>query len=344
MPSQKTIAKAVLQQISWNENGDVVNPGAEFEVQFNPETLTIALSNQVAGGDQAGGSAIQFNSKGTTKLSFDLFFDVTDPKIAQRFKKNNQPESRNDVRRITKLVADFMQTERSGSGDDARFIPSGVRFKWGTFRFDGVVDSINEKIDFFSEEGVPLRATLGVGITKQDVDINFGSPDVDAQGDPAAGTSEKSMPKSRGNMPGELAKTGNPESWQGDALANGIENPRDLPLGQPLELGTELAGQLNAGLKVKAGVGFGASASLGGGIGGSLGGSFGAGISASLDIGGGLDLGGGIGGGISGGIDVDTSSGFGIDASSALALNGGVDLDLDTNANVNVGGNFSFES
>ena len=344
MPSQKNIAKAVLQQISWNENGDVVipdDPAQEFEVQFNPETLSIALSNQVAGGDQAGGSAIQFNSKGTTKLTFDLFFDVTDPKLAQRFKKDKQPESRNDVRRITKLIADFMQTERTGNGDDARFIPPGVRFKWGTFRFDGVVDSISEKIDFFSEEGVPLRATLSIGITKQDVDINFGAPDVDAQGNSAAGTSEKPMPKKNSNMPGELAKTGNPELWQGDALANGIENPRDLPLGQPLELGTDLAAQLNAGLQVKAGVGFGASASLGaslgGGVGGSLGGSFGAGISASLDIS--ADIGGSIGGGV----DIGADSGFGIDASSALALNGNVGLDLDVDANANIGGSFSLE-
>lgn len=341
MPDQQNITKAVLQKISWDKDGNVINPehpGPEFEVQFNPETLTVAFSNQVAGGDQAGGSAIQFNSKGTTKLTFDLFFDVTDPKLAQRFNKDNKPEFRNDVRRITKLVADFMQTEKKGSGKKAKFIPPGIRFKWGTFTFDGVVDSINEKIDFFSEEGVPLRATLGVGITKQDVDIDFIGGDVDAQGEPFAGTSAKPASKQGGNMADELTKNGNSGPWQGDAMANGIENPRNLPLGQPLELGTDLAAQLNASLQVKAGVGFGASASLGG----SIGGSFGGGISASLDSGGGLDIGGGLGGGIGGGIDIGADSGFGIDASSALALNGGADLDLDIDGNINVGGNFNF--
>lgn len=334
MPAQRSIAKAILQQIGWNEDGDVTELGPEFEVQFNPETLNIAFSNQVAGGDQAGGSAIQFNSKGTTKLTFDLVFDVTDPRIEQRFNKDNKPESRKDVRKITKLVADFMQTEQEGSGDDARFVPPGVRFKWGTFRFDGVVDKITEKIDFFSEEGVPLRSTLSMGITKQDVDVNFVSPGTDAQGNPAPGTSQMPTAKENSSMPDALAQTGNPEQWQGDALANGIENPRDLPLGQPLDLGSDLAAGINAGLQASAGAGFSASAGLGGGISGRLGGSFGVGISAdaSLEggIGGGISggIGAGVGGGISAsvgggtGIEISGGTGFEIDASAELALNG----------------------
>jgi len=340
MPEQRKIAKAVLQQITWNEDGDVVAEGAEFEVQFNPETLTLAFSNQVAGGDQAGGSAIQFNSKGTTKLTFDLIFDVTDPKIEQRFNGDNKPESRSDVRKISKLVTDFMQTERSGTGRDARFTPPGVRVSWGTFRFDGVVDSINEKLDFFSEDGVPLRSTIGVSITKQDVDVNFNAPAPDAQGAPNAGTAEAATPEDNKSMADMLG--GNPEQWQGDALANGIENPRDLPLGSPLSLGSDAAASLNASLQGKAGMG------IGGGFGleGSIGGSFGVGISGGLDLGldAGLDAGLGIGGGLDAGLGVDIGGGlgFGINASTDLAINGGagVGFSADFDAGVSVGGSF----
>ena len=35
-------------------------------MQFNPETLTVTYTNQSAGGDQRGGSALQFVGKGTT--------------------------------------------------------------------------------------------------------------------------------------------------------------------------------------------------------------------------------------------------------------------------------------
>jgi len=339
MPEQKKIAKAVLQQISWNSEGDVTSEGATFEVQFNPETLTLAFSNQVAGGDQAGGSAIQFNSKGTTKLSFDLVFDVTDPKIAQRFNGNNKPGSRTDVRKITQLVMNFMQTEPTGSGRNTRFVPPGVRFSWGTFRFDGVVDSLNEKLDFFSEDGVPLRSTIGVSITKQDVDVNFNES--------AAGTDQTVTPNDKDNMGVVLRH--NPEQWQGDALANGIENPRDLPMGSPLSLGSEAALSLNASLQGKAGMG------IGGGFGleGSIGGSFGVGISGGLDLGidagldAGLDLGGGLGVDLGGGLGVDLSSdlGFGIDASTDLAINGGTSIggSADFDAGVSVGGSASAE-
>jgi hypothetical protein len=336
MPTQPKITKAVLQKIAWNKKNKVIYFGPEFEVQFNPETLDIAFSNQVAGGDQAGGSAIQFNSKGTTKLSFDLVFDVTDPKIKQRFSKDNKPESRKDVRKITRLVADFMQTEKEGSGKKARFIPPGVRFKWGTFCFDGVVDKITEKIDFFSEEGIPLRATLSVSITKQDVDINFATPEVDTQGNPTPGTSEKPTPKSGSSMAEALATSDNPEQWQGDALANGIENPRDLPVGQPLDLGSDLAASVNAGLQASAGAGLSASTAQQG----SIGGSFGVGVSATASLDAGLGIGasagdgisagvsGGIGANIGGGIEISGDSDFNIDASAELALNGNLSSDV----------------
>ncbi|MCR6650142.1 MAG: hypothetical protein NVV73_00975 [Cellvibrionaceae bacterium] len=332
MPDPMKIKKAVLQQIAWNEEGQVTNEGPKFEVQFNPETLNVAFSNQVAGGDQAGGSAIQFNSKGTTKLTFDLVFDVTDPKIAERFNTDNKPSSIKDVRKITKLVADFMQTERSGSGKDAKFTPPGIRFSWGSFRFDGVVNSLTEKIEFFSAEGIPLRSTLSVSITKQDVDINFSAPDTDAQGNPNAGTAETTAPEEgKNSMADQTNKNGTPKPWQGDALANGIENPLDLPVGQPLSLGGELAASFNAGLQ--GGIGLGASAGFSAGIGGSLGGSFGGsiggGIGLGIGISGGAALSGGLGGGLNAGVGLGIGLGVGFD--------GGLDTTLSTAAAINAG-------
>ena len=38
----------------------------------------------------------------------------------------------------------------------------GCRFEWGSFIFQGVVDSMDETLDYFSEEGVPLRATVSL--------------------------------------------------------------------------------------------------------------------------------------------------------------------------------------
>lgn len=349
MPDQLKIKKAVLQQIAWNEEGQVTSEGPKFEVQFNPETLNVAFSNQVAGGDQAGGSAIQFNSKGTTKLTFDLLFDITDPKIAERFNGDNKPTSTSDVRKISKLVADFMQTERSGSGSDARFTPPGVRFSWGSFRFDGVVDSLTEKLDFFSAEGIPLRSTLSVSITKQDVDVNFNAPDTDAQNNPNAGTAETTVPEEGSNsIADQTNKGGTPKPWQGDALANGVENPLDLPVGSPLALGGELAASFNASLQGSAGLSGGFGASIGGGIGGSLGGSFGGSISGGLSagigagVGGGIALSGGIGVGLSGGLSggLDLGDGIGMDGGLDISLSGGAGIGGSLGGGFTSGGNF----
>lgn len=322
MPDQKSIAKATLQEISWNDDGEVVGE-EEFEVQFNPESLSIALSNQVDGGDQAGGSAIQFTSKGSTKLTFDLFFDVTDPQIEQRFNADNKPTNITDVRKITKLVADFMQTKKTDKGKDAAFIPPAVRFKWGTFRFDGVVDSLTENIDFFSEQGVPLRSTLSVSISKQDVDFQFNSLEVKVEAkdeeednDPA-GTKETTAPGKDEKITDHTGKKGSDNPWQGDALVNGIENPRDLPMGRPLKLGSKKADSINAGLAKKAGSGSGA------GQAGGLGGSFGDSIGSAG------------GGGRSKALELGAGSGFEIDASTELALNSGSTSDSAFEADFN---------
>ena len=50
-------------------------------VQFNPETLKVTFANQIVqgsgAGDQRGSPARQFVGAGTTKLSLQLWFDVT---------------------------------------------------------------------------------------------------------------------------------------------------------------------------------------------------------------------------------------------------------------------------
>lgn len=245
MPGPGKITRATLQPITWGEDGGPDTYGEEFEVQFNPETLKLTFSNQVAGGNQAGGSSIQFNSKGKTKLAFDLFFDVTDPKIASKFAKPSKPDSTADVRKISDMVLSYMQTEPNSEGEETRYVPSGVRFTWGSFRFDGVMDSVSETLDFFSADGVPLRSTVSVSLTKQDVDTQFGDANVDNQGEPQPGTKPTPAAQQNDSVSDVVGRQGNPEKWHGDALANKIENSRDIPTGTPLQLGMPAATAIN---------------------------------------------------------------------------------------------------
>ncbi len=226
MPEQNRLEKAIMQQIRWDTENQVIdrdengNTYPQRKVQFNPETLKVAFSNQLASGDDSGGAAIQFASKGTTKLSLDLLFDVTAPA------PDNPGVS--DVRKLTKEVVFFMQTKQQGSGKDSKHIPPGIRFQWGSFLFEGVMESINESLEFFSAEGRPLRATVSISLVKQDIDVTIADINKQQPGqqtNPAAAKPQQAarQGESLQQMAGRLGKGAN---WQDIARANNIETPR----------------------------------------------------------------------------------------------------------------------
>src|SRR5688572_16472621 len=173
MPQPETLLKAQFQRIKWDKNQRTELVGDPVPVQFNPETLKVSYSNQKAGGDQRGGSAIQFVGAGTTKLSFDLWFDVTAAPVDQGAGGGGQSQPVTDVRRLTKQINDFIVPEETGNKD--KFLPKAVRFLWGTFLFDGIMESMNENLEFFSEDGKPLRASVSVTLTQQEIQFEFGN-------------------------------------------------------------------------------------------------------------------------------------------------------------------------
>lgn len=223
MPQPPKVAKAVLQEISWGKNGSSKTGKRQLSVQFNPESLKVSFSNSISGGDQAGGAAIQYAGKGTTKLTFELWFDVTSPDL------DKTHNGITDVRRITAQVAQFMKAKKVGSGKKVKFIPPGVRLLWGSFLFEGVMESINETLEYFSEEGVPLRASIALSLTKQDVEVNIEGDDADTSKSP--GREKTDAIKNGESMQQNEAKKGDPKNWPNRALKNNIENPRHMKTG-----------------------------------------------------------------------------------------------------------------
>jgi hypothetical protein len=255
------LKKADLQEIRWNKNQEAEEVGKPIPVQFNPESLKLAYANQNASGDQRGGSAIQYVGSGTTKLTFDLWFDVTSA--------HHSPETTppGDVRELTKKVLHFITPQKSGKKD--KFVPPGVRFHWGTFLFEGVMESLNESLEYFSEDGVPLRAKVSVSLSKQEIKFEQG----DQQANGGLGSFSSGRPrqaaKEGDSVPGAADKAGRGDEWPQIASANGIENPRDVAPGTLLDLGAGGGIGLGAGLSAGAsfGIGVGAGASVGAGIG-----------------------------------------------------------------------------
>ena len=147
-----TVTKAQLQALP---DGDPI------VVHFNPASLVYSLENSTA---QQGGDPKrrQYAGQFTGKLTMDLQFDTTD--------------TGEDVRTITNQVALFMQSSAQASKSGGASSSNGANppaqpvlaFQWGTYVFKGIMESFKETIDFFSADGVPLRALVSIGLARQD--------------------------------------------------------------------------------------------------------------------------------------------------------------------------------
>lgn len=224
MPQPQNITRAKLREIRWTADGQVEDiPGKDpFDVQFNPASLSVTYANQRAGGDQ--GSPIQFVGRGNTKLDLELLFDVTSGL--------RDAAGEDDVRALSQRVTALIKPDDSDqiATDDntVQFLPPGVRFEWGAFLFEGIVDSVAETLDFFSPEGKPLRSTLRLSISRQDIQITPVSG--------GAGTTPQTQASAGDSVQQLAASAGLGVEWKGVAAANGIENPRQLEAGALVDL------------------------------------------------------------------------------------------------------------
>jgi hypothetical protein len=247
-----TPKRAKLKHIKWDANQKSAKDGdasKTVDVQFNPQTLKVSFSNKNSGGDQPGGSSKQFVGSGTTKLSVELLFDTT--------------ADGTDVRVNTEKVAFYIRADAgSGSGSGSNRVPPGVQFEWGSFIFRGTVDSMEETLEYFSEEGVPLRANISLSISRQEIEFLPGE-----QGEGGGAGVPLETAQFRDSIQGLAGRNGKSGDWKGIAAANNIDDPLRLSAGALINV--------NAGVGLSAGAGL----SVGGSVGVSV--SGGAGVSGS---------------------------------------------------------------
>ena len=234
MPEQPEVRKAELRELK----PDGTDTSYRVTVQFNPETLKVSFANQVVppanpGAQDQRANSTQFVGKGTTKLSVQLWFDLT----------GMLPEGKQsvtDVRDLTREVIYFI-TPKPSDADPTKNVPPGIRFLWGSFQFDGVVDSLEESLEFFSQDGRPLRASVSISMSQQKIEVlrnqefqpgSGASPG----GTPAAGTRPLSQAAAGDSVQGMASGLGRANDWQSIAAANNIENPRLLQPGQLIDL------------------------------------------------------------------------------------------------------------
>lgn len=256
------LVKAYLKIVS-----DGPNKNKIVRVQFNPQSLQVTYQAQGPDGSQQLDSsgkkqgARDQQTGSIASISMDLLFDTSDIGT--------------DVGNATQLLTAMIRPPIVNGGSAPP--PPLVLFSWGSFVFYGKVLSLSETIDFFSEQGVPLRSTVKLTMSEVErvrgnpgvlaglsVSIGIGlsaSAGVSVRAEAGAGFSASaslSAGLNVGTTPLTLAQAGDSlqalagragldASWKAIAAANNIDNPRAIPPGTPINLNASVSAGVGSG-------------------------------------------------------------------------------------------------
>jgi hypothetical protein len=232
-----TPARATLL-VSWKGPGD---PNPEpIPLQYNPTELTFDKTAQFAEVAIPGlDSPLQQFVRGQAeKLSLDLFFDTTEKGLGENADSVTQWTDK--IYSLVKIVPtlhappicvliwnDKFPGKSLGSLIE---VPMAGQSRHG---FQCVVESVKQKFTLFSQEGIPVRATLTVALREyktldqQLKQLKLSSPDRTHSHVVQDGDALWRIAARYYNNPGE---------WRSIAEHNGIEDPRRLTAGQFLKV------------------------------------------------------------------------------------------------------------
>ena len=204
-----------------------VETGARIDCMFNPTSFAFATQNKWES-DQIPGKAtptMRFAGGGGGSFSLNLIFDTTHDGKAVSVHSN----------KLLKL----MEIDTSLPGYDETIgngRPPWVKFHWGTHihSFKAVITSANVSFTYFSNEGLPLRATVDLSLEQFEPDANWGPQN------PTSGTPKpnRTHQVQVGDTLDRIAARyfGDSTKWRDIATLNGLNDPLDLTPGRLLSI------------------------------------------------------------------------------------------------------------
>lgn len=225
-----------------------------IDVDFNPESLQYTVSNTMEQ-RQPNNPGTQYVSQSVAKLTMDLVFDSTDTGV--------------DVREKTEKMLSLLRP----AGSRNRQVPPRVEFAWGVYRFAGMVEQYKETLDFFSHDGVPLRAAVNLTLTNDRAEFQSNhARDSRIDRNAALECAQVANPGGASDVASAL---GDPRAARAIAGLNGSDSLR-FDASASLSVGGEVtlsppAVFASGGVSLGGGAGFGAGVSSGGGVGGAIG-------------------------------------------------------------------------
>jgi len=242
-----------------------------IEVQFNPVSLQVEITNSAS--PQGGtGATTQVATQSSAKLGLDLLFDTS----------STGEDVRNKTRPLRATVRAPQEGASGGAGQaGAAFVPPHVTFRWGTFMFAGIADAYRETLDFFSADGVPLRAQVALALKEQPNEFTA-SERPNPRGSSSAGAFD--VPSDLQGLSGAAGVArlgGDLRAARAIATANGEAS---------LRFGSGKTLSVQGGVQLREAIAFGGGASAGAGL--TVGGGSGVGIKlgAAVSVGAGAGV------------------------------------------------------
>ncbi len=248
---------ATVTEWDLDQHAPITN-GVALTVDFDPKSLLLtytatgapSATDKTAAGTWNKSAAQQTGQ--TVSLSVDLLFDTS--------AAGSSVQDKTDL-----LVSLTLPNNLSGTSAARRV----VRFSWGSFLFYGNVDSMTQTIDFFTADGIPLRASIHLGLSQvsppdpegataggaglaaglsarasfgANVGIGIGigaSVSAGISAGASVGTTPFTFSQSGDSVQAIAARAGAGVSWQAVATANNIDNPRLIPPGTVLDISAQ---------------------------------------------------------------------------------------------------------
>lgn len=218
--AESQLKKATITVLEGLRKGEVLT------VLFNPTEYTFERSNTYKAVPVPGIGAplMQFVNGESDHLSMDLFLDdYTDPQgPTSLLQKESDPLGKR-LKALTSLLAI----------DASLHAPPPVRFSWGTMRFSAIIERLGRKVTMFHPDGNPARVTLSVSFKEY---RTLRQQLEDPRRESADKTKRRVVVGSERLWWIAAREYDNPNEWVRIALANELDDPREIAPGDWLEL------------------------------------------------------------------------------------------------------------
>ena len=157
--------------------------GEKFTVMYNPNTFSQRYRSVWSGETPQGGTADtqSYRRLESDSVTFDFLFDGTGVSGVGGTSVDLNPKA-GEVGYVQEQINSFLKITQGVNGSTHE--PNFLQLGWGTFIFNGVMESANITYKLFHSSGAPLRATINatfkksVSRTEQAAQARLTSPDL----------------------------------------------------------------------------------------------------------------------------------------------------------------------